>query len=204
MSRARRLWIVLVANLALVGALIGIGAAAHSLGLWAEGADDLADAAAIGVALLAMRLQGATNRRPNGAPKATRYAALINASWLLLLTLLVAAGAIERLASGVHQVRGLPVLIASAIAAATMGAGALVLGGDPDDEDEASKLSMRAVLVDTAGDAAAAAGVAAAGGVIVATGGQFWLDPAVALLISLVVGYHALRLLAQVRSALRT
>lgn len=206
MSRGARLWIVLVANLALVGALISVGAAAHSLGLWAEGADDLADAAAIGVALLAMRLQGPSTRRPNGAPKATRYAALINASWLLLLALLVAAGALDRLASGVHQVRGLPVLIASAITALTLGAGALVLGGDLEgrDEDDDGNLSMRAVLVDTAGDAAAAAGVAAAGGVIVATGGQYWLDPAVALLISVVVAYHALRLIARIHLALRS
>lgn len=206
MSRATRLFIVLAANLALVGALIGIGAAAHSLGLWAEGVDDLADAAAIGVALLAMRLQRASTRRTNGVSKATRYAALVNAGWLLLLTTLVAAGALDRLVSGVHRVRGLPVLIASAVAALTMGAGALVLGGDLDDEDEddGGTLSMRAVLLDTAGDAAAAAGVAGAGGVIVATGGQYWLDPAVALLISVVVGYHALRLLGKVRSALRT
>ncbi|MDA8295369.1 MAG: cation diffusion facilitator family transporter [Actinomycetota bacterium] len=207
MSRAARLFTVLAANLALVGALVGIGAAAHSLGLWAEGIDDLADAAAIGVALLAMRLQRASTRRPNGVSKATRYAALVNAGWLLVLTALVAAGALDRLVSGAHRVRGLPVLIASAVAALTMGAGALVLGGDLDDEDDedaGGKLSMRAVLLDTVGDAAAAAGVAGAGGVIVATGGQYWLDPAVALLISVVVGYHALRLLGKVRSALRT
>jgi hypothetical protein len=41
MSRTARLWAVLVANLALVGALIGVGITAHSLGVWAEGADYL-------------------------------------------------------------------------------------------------------------------------------------------------------------------
>jgi cobalt-zinc-cadmium efflux system protein len=58
------------------------------------------------------------------------------------------------------------------------------------------------VLLDTIADAAAAAGVAAAGAVIYASHGLFWLDPAVALTIALVVGYHATRLLFQIRTAL--
>lgn len=66
MSRSARLWAVLVANLALVGALIGVGLAAHSLGVWAEGADYLADAAAIAVSLVAIRL--ARHRHPPGRP----------------------------------------------------------------------------------------------------------------------------------------
>jgi divalent metal cation (Fe/Co/Zn/Cd) transporter len=55
----------------------------------------------------------------------------------------------------------------------------------------------------TAADAAAAAGVAVAGAVILATGGLFWLDPAVAFVIALVVGYHAVRLLGVITTALR-
>ncbi len=80
--------------------------------------------------------------------------------------------------------------------------GALILGGDLDDDDE--DLNMRAVLLDTAGDAAAAAGVAMAGAIMLAAGGWFWLDPAVALLIATVVSFHAIRLLRQVIAALRT
>lgn len=205
MTRRARLWIVLLANLSLVGALLGVGVAAHSVGVWAEGADYLADAAAIGVALLAMRLEAPTAQRPGGFPKATRYAALLNAGWLLLLTVLVAAGALDRLVTGVHRVQGLPVLVVSAVAATTMVAGALLLGGevDDDDDDAGGQLSMRAVLLDTAGDAAAAAGVAAAGAVIFATDGNYWLDPVVAIVISLVVGFHALRLVGRIRAALR-
>jgi cobalt-zinc-cadmium efflux system protein len=83
--------------------------------------------------------------------------------------------------------------------------GALMLGGDVDDLDDEDdgNLNMRAVLLDTAADAAAAAGVAAAGGVILATGGLFWIDPAVAFVIALVVGYHAVRLLVVITAALR-
>jgi divalent metal cation (Fe/Co/Zn/Cd) transporter len=52
-------------------------------------------------------------------------------------------------------------------------------------------------------DAVAAGGVAASGGVILATGRLFWLDPAVALLIAVVVGYHAVQLLRAITAALR-
>lgn len=206
-TRTARLWAVLVANLCLVGALVAVGVTAHSVGVWAEGADYLADAAAIGVALLALRLEAGAHSRTQGRSKATRYAALVNAGWLLILTVLVAAGSIDRLAAGTPQVRGLPVLVVSGVAAAVMLAGALLLGGDIDDDDDhddGGNLSIRAVLLDTAADAAAAAGVATAGGIILATGGLYWLDPAVALLISLVVAIQALRLLVRIRLALQT
>ncbi len=200
MSRAARLWAVLIANLALVGALIAVGLSAHSLGVWADGVDYLADAAAIGVSLLAIALTRRlpTPKRPNGYPRATRNAALVNAGWLLVLSVLVAAAAAERLATGVHQVHGLPVLVVSGVAAIVMLGGALLLGGDIDNDGADGDLNMRAVLLDTAADAAAAAGVAVTGGIIYAIHGLYWLDPAVAVAIAVVVGYHATRLLVRI------
>ncbi len=198
MTRAGRLYFVLFLNLSLVVALVAVGITAHSVGVWAEGVDYLADAAGIGVALMALRLEGPTRRRPAGRPGATRYAALLNASWLLVLSLLVAADSALRLASGTGRVHGLPVMVSSAVAAVVMVVGTVVLGGDVDDGDDAS-LSVRAVALDTAGDAAAAGGVAIAGAVIFASGGLFWLDPAVALTVSVVVAGQALRLLRRLR-----
>lgn len=198
---------VLVLNLLLVGSLLVVGWAAHSLGVLAEGVDYLADAAAIGVSLLALHLshRPPTARRPHGYPRAGAVAALVNAGWLLILTVLVVAGGADRLISGTGPVHGLPVLLVSAAAAAVMVIGALILrgdDGDPADRDGGGDLSMRAVLLDTAGDAAAAAGVAVTGAVILATGRLDWLDPAVALLIAVVIGYHAVRLLRDVKEAL--
>ena len=57
---------------------------------------------------------------------------------------------------------------------------------------------MRVVLIDTAADAAAAAGVAITVVVIFATGGYYWLDPTVALVISVVVGYQAIEIVRQI------
>jgi cobalt-zinc-cadmium efflux system protein len=205
--------VVLILNLALVAGLVTAGVGAHSLAVLAAGGDYLLDAAAVGVAVLAIRLSArpASHGRRAGRPNATSIAALVNAGWLLMLELLVAGAAADRLATRTPVVEGLPVLVVSGIAAVVMAAGALVLHGDKDDSaddgvDEAGgrDLSIAAVLLDTIADAAAAAGVAATGAIILATGGWYWLDPAVALAIAVVVAWHALSLIRKVLSQLRS
>ena len=205
MTRKQRLTVVLLLNLALVAGLVVAGLTAHSLAVLAAGSDYLLDAAAVGVALLAIRLSArpASAARPLGYPNATRVAALVNAGWLLVLEVVVAVAAVDRLARGTPAVHGLPVLVASGIAALVMTAGALVLRADEDDDDGEPgerNVSVAAVLLDTIADAAAAAGAALAGGIILATGGWYWLDPAVALAIAVVVGYHAVALIRKVLS----
>ena len=200
MSRTQRLLVVLVLNLALVAGLVAVGVTAHSLAVLAAGGDYLLDAAGVGVALLAIRLSA---RRAGSGPRpsslnASSVAALINSGWLLVLEVLVAAAAIDRLITGTPRVDGLPVLVVSGIAALAMAGGALVLrgdGADQEDETDERDLSVAAVLLDTIADAAAAAGVAATGAIILATGGWYWLDPAVALAIAVVVSYHAFALI---------
>lgn len=203
MSRTQRLVIVFMLNLGLVAALVTVGITAHSLAVLAEGSDYLLDAAGVGVALLAIRLSA----RPAGRarPAATDVAALVNCGWLLVLEVLVVGAAAWRLITRTPQVHGLPVLIVSGVAALTMTAGALVLRADAGDADaDGRDLSVAAVLLDTIADAIAAAGVAATGGIILATGGWYWLDPAVALIIAVVIAYHALALLRKVLGRLRS
>jgi cobalt-zinc-cadmium efflux system protein len=208
MSRTQRLLVVLVLNLALVACLVVTGVAAHSLAVLAAGGDYLLDAAGVGVALLAIRLSA---RRAGSGPRegslnASSVAALINSGWLLALEVLVSAAAIDRLITGTPHVDGLPVLVVSSIAALAMAGGALVLRGnsaDQEDESDEHDLSVAAVLLDTIADAAAAAGVAAAGAIILATGGWYWLDPAVALAIAVVVSYHAFALIRKAVTRLR-
>ena len=205
MSREKRLTVVLLLNLLLVAALVIVGVAARSLVVLAAGADYLADASAIGVSLFAIWLsrRPPSPAHPGGYPDATNVAALVNAGWLLILNILIAGAAIRRLISGAPHVEGLPVLIVSAVAAVAMLAGALILGGDPGDDDGSEDLNVKAVLLDTAADAAAAAGVAVSGAVILAAGGWYWLDPAVALGIAVVVGYGALSLARRVVAAIK-
>ncbi|HET9972698.1 MAG TPA: cation diffusion facilitator family transporter [Streptosporangiaceae bacterium] len=199
MSRSQRLAVVFALNFGLVIALVTIGVSAHSLAVLAEGGDYLLDAAGAALALLAIRLAARTPGRP-GRPAVTDLAALVNCGWLLLLEVFVAAAAADRLITRTPAVHGLPVLVVSGVAALAMTAGVLVLRADDAgaDDDGRRDLSVAAVMLDTVADAAAAAGVAATGGIILATGGWYWLDPAVALVIAVIVGYHALALLRKV------
>lgn len=201
----QRLTAVLLLNLALIAALVIVGLTAHSLAVFAAGADYLADAGAIGVSLLAIWLarQPPSRARPYGYPNATNIAAFVNAGWLLVLNFAIAVAAIQRLATGTRRLEGLPVLIASAVAAGVMIVGAVILARDPSDGNGGEELNVKAVLLDTTADAATAAGLAASGAVILIVGGWYWLDPAVALVIAVIVGYHAARLVRKAAAAIR-
>jgi len=207
MSRAQRLFVVLMLNVSLVVGLVAVGIGAHSLGVLAEGGDYLLDAAGAGLALLAIRLSArrAGRRRPWSSLSTTGAAALVNSGWLLVLEVLVAVAAADRLATRTPEVNGLTVLVASGIAALVMTAGAFVLRGDDDDRPGQERdLSVAAVLLGTIADAAAAAGVAAAGAIILAVGGWYWLDPAVALAVAVLVAYHAVKLIRKILSRPRS
>jgi cobalt-zinc-cadmium efflux system protein len=195
MTQARRLLIVLGLNLLMVGGLVVVGLLTRSLGVLAAAADYIADSTAIGLGLVAIALR----TRSGGQSRATTVVAGINAAALLVITLVVSVEAVRRISGRAPHLDGLPVLVVSAIATVVMVAGALVLGGDHDGD-----LHMRSVVLDTVADAVSAAAVAVTGAVIYWTDRWYWLDSAVALVIGLVVSYHAVRLLVDVRRALRT
>jgi cobalt-zinc-cadmium efflux system protein len=184
----KRLGLVLVINVVMILGLVSVGLAAGSLGVLASGADYLGDALGTGLSLAALRV----SRHPHGHPRATSYAALVNASLLVLVTMAVIVEAVYRLSTGAPSIDGLPIVLVSIVAAAAMIACALILG-DVDDD-----LNMQSVMLDTVADAAAALGVAVSGAVILVAGELFWLDSVVALVIAVVIGYHAVRLLRSV------
>ena len=193
MSQDARLGLVLVINLAMVLALLLVGLLAHSLGVLASGADYLGDALGTGLSLVALRI----SRHKHGHPRATSYAALANSSFLLVVTLAVVVEAVRRLSTGAPSIHGVPVVIVSVVAAVAMIACAFILGNVEGD------LNMESVMLDTVADAAAAIGVAVSAAVILITNGTYWLDSVVALLIAVVVGYHAIRLMLRVLARLR-
>jgi cobalt-zinc-cadmium efflux system protein len=126
--------------------------------------------------------------------------AAINGTALLVVTLLVVLEAVRRLLHGTPQIHGLPVLVVSAVTTAVMVLGVLVLGREAGQED----LHMRSVLIDTVSDALTSAAVAVGGLIIFLKQGMYWLDSALAIVIGLVVGVTAVRLLRDVARALRT
>ena len=82
----------------------------------------------------------------------------------------------------------------------TVFVGVFVLGTGAGRED----LHMRSVLLDTVSDALASAAVAVSGLVIYLTGRFQWLDSALSVAISLIVGAGAVQLMRDVVRSLRT
>lgn len=197
-SQRRRLTIVLVMNAALIAVLVVVGIVANSMSVLAAAGDTVGDCLGLMLGLIAVALRD----RDPGHPHAQRpiaLAALVNAILLTAVTVSVVIESVARLAEGPPPVSGLPVIVVSVITMLVMLAGAVVLGRSAAAED----LHMRSVLLDALADAGAAAGVAVAGAVILATEGLYWLDPVLALAISVVIAVAAVRLMVKAVAAFR-
>jgi cobalt-zinc-cadmium efflux system protein len=197
-SQQTRLAVAAGFNVAIVVAQVVAGVVAHSLGLLADAAHNLTDAAAVVLALVALRLA----RR---APSATRtfgghrwpvLAAQANAASVLVVSLFVAVEAVRRLVTPA-PVSGGPVVVVALIAAVGNLVGALVLA-DAHHHD----LNTRAVLLHLVSDAAVSIAVAVAGAVILVTGEWWRLDPAVSLVICVVITVQAFGLLREASEVL--
>jgi cobalt-zinc-cadmium efflux system protein len=197
-SQSRRLAIVLALNLVLIGGLVTVGIVAGSVGVLAAAGDTLADSVALALGLVAVALRDRDPAHPR-ANRPIAVVALINAAILIAVTFGVTVEAIVRLREGSPAVLGLPMAVVSLVTLAVMIAGALVLGLSAHRED----IHMKSVLLDTLADAVAAAGVLLAGTIIWLTGGLYWLDPVIALVLAAVIGYAGTRLAIQAVAALR-
>jgi cobalt-zinc-cadmium efflux system protein len=142
-----------------------------------------------------MARRSPTVQRSFGYHRSTILAAQANAAAILIVSGVIVVEAIRRLQDP-PTVHGGIVLVVAGIAAVVNGVAALVLAGDHHD------LNMRAVMLDTVGDAAANAGVALAGAVILITASYEWLDPAVSIVIAVVIAARAVRLLLQTADVL--
>lgn len=197
-SQRRRLSIVLALNITLVLGLVTVGLMANSVSVLAAAADTVGDCLGLILGLFAVALRDRDPSHPH-AQRPIAAAALVNSCLLTVVTLSVAVEATTRLIEGSPPVEALPVILVSLVTLVVMLAGAVVLGRSAADED----LHMRSVLLDALADAAAAAGVALAGTIILLTGGLYWLDPVVALLIAAIIAVAAVRLMLKAVAALR-
>lgn len=198
-SRRRRLVVVLVAEAALVVVLVLAGLAAGSVAVLAAAVDAAGDTAALVVSIVAVTLgERAVGERARNRPIAV--AALVNGSGLVAVTAVVAIDAIRRLIAGAPEVYG-PAMVGAGVVTVLVLVGCAVVLHDVADDD----VHLRAVFLDTLADAGAAAGVAVSGTVLAGAPRLAWLDPAVALAISVVVLIAAAPLVRDaVRSLQRT
>ncbi|NEN07729.1 cation transporter [Diaminobutyricibacter tongyongensis] len=197
-SQRSRILIVLGLNAALIVGLVVAGVLAHSVSVLAAAGDTIADCFALVLGLIAIALRDRNPDRPN-AQRPIVAAALVNATLLLIVTATVAIEAVSRLREGSPPVEGLPMVIVSVITVLVMLAGAFVLGRSAADED----LHMRSVLIDALADAAAAAAIAVAGAIILVTDSFYWLDPVLALGVSVLIAIAGIQLIVKAIAALR-
>jgi cobalt-zinc-cadmium efflux system protein len=205
--KERRLRIALGLNVAIVAVQVVVGVIAASLGLLADAAHNVTDVAAIVVSLIAVRF---TRRKANasrsfGYHRGTILAAQANAAGILIVCVVVGIEAIRRLSDPQPVAGGLVLVVALIAAAANFGAAAAL--GDAghshgahdsdgaDQSGDAQDLNMRSALLHMISDGAVSVGVALAGLVILVTGGWYWLDPGVSLVISAAIGVQGWRLL---------
>ena len=116
------------------------------------------------------------------------------------MTIWVLVESAQRLVHGNPEIHGLPVFIIAAVSTLAMFVGAFILGRGAGNED----LHMRSVLLDTISDGLSAAAVSVVGGIIYFTGGLYWLDSATAILVGIVIGFGAVRLLRDVVKSLKS
>jgi cobalt-zinc-cadmium efflux system protein len=190
MSRPARLGASLVINLLLTAGLLLAGRAAHSTGLVADAGHNLTDAMALVLALLAILIarRPPSDRRSYGYDRATILAALANGVVLVLVTVTIAALAIERLLHP-RPIEGGIVLVAASLSAAANIAVVLLLLEDRRD------LNVRSAAVHAVGDALSALVVALAGLIALVASGPVALrvDPIASLIVACFIVVEGIR-----------
>jgi cobalt-zinc-cadmium efflux system protein len=188
----RRLWIALAINVAmLVAEAIG-GLITGSLALLADAGHVLSDVGAIGLGLLAGGLAALPGgpRRTFGYQRTEVIAALVNGIALVVIAVLVAVAAIDRLGDA-PEVEGIGVVALGVFGLAGNVVATWVLA-----RGQRQDLNLEGVLRHSVADALGSVGVIVSGTVILATGWDA-IDPLVSLAIAALILASSVRLIAE-------
>lgn len=189
-SRAFIIGIVL--NSAFVLIEFGMGLYTNSMALLSDAGHNLSDVASLGLALFALQISKskATEKFTYGYHKSTILASLVNA-----VILLIAVGSIgwESVQRFMHPVatQGSVISIVAGIGIVVNTVSALLFF-----RDRKSDINVRGAYLHLAVDALVSAGVVVAGIIITYTG-LTWIDPAISLIIMVVVTVSTWQLLAE-------
>lgn len=169
-------------NLAYVAVEAGFGLAIDSLALLADAGHNLSDVLSLLLAWGAVWLarRAPTTRRSYGFRRITVLASFTSGVLLLLTMGAIAWEAIERL-NDPRPVNGGVMMVVAAVGVIINTATALLFM-----RDRKHDLNIRGAFLHMAADAAISLGVVVAGGLILLTG-WLWLDPAISLLVVLVI-----------------
>lgn len=169
-------------NIVIVVLQVVYGFLSHSIALIADAGHNLTDVLSLLLALGAnvLAARPPTQKRTYGYRRTTILAALLNAAILLVTTGAILFAAIERLRNPVPVDGGVVSIVAGIGIVLNAASAWLFARGRKGD------LNVKAAFLHMAGDAAVSAGVVLAGIIIVATG-ALWVDPAMSIIISIVI-----------------
>lgn len=183
----------LIVNVVFVVAEAWIGFVSHSLGLVSDAGHNLSDVLGIALAMLAFWLE---RRKTAGCRSVSRWVTVINALLLLVAVVLIVV-------EGVHRLNNREA-IDGAVMMYTAGAGILVNGFTAWllMRGRQADVNVRAAYLHAASDTLVSVGVVVSGLLIALTGWTV-IDALVSLLISIVIGVPALKLLVESLHRLR-
>jgi len=191
-AQGRLVWaLIITAGFVVFEALAGWKA--NSLALLTDAVHNLSDVLALGLSWYAMRLtaQPAHAAKTFGYHRAGILAALANSAGLVVVALYVLYDAYGRLQSPAPVQADILIGVGGAALLVNAFTAWLVHHGSHDD------LNMRSAFLHLLGDVVSTLGAIAAGVAIHYTG-LYWLDPAVSILIALLILWNAKGLLAEV------
>ncbi len=168
-----------------------VGLNIHSLSLLSDAGHNLADVASLAMALVAIRLLRvrATEKYTYGFKKTTILVALLNAAILLLSVGAIGYEALHRLMSPELALPGKTISLVAAIGIAINGLTAMLFF-----RNKESDLNVRGAFLHLLSDAIVSAGLVVGGFVIYYTG-LTWIDPALSLIIAVIILYSTWQLL---------
>lgn len=178
-------------NLGFVVVEAVFGFTANSMALLADAGHNFADVLGLVVAWVGgmMAQSGSSPRFTYGLKKASILAALINALFLLVAVGAIGAEAVRRLLHPASTQGGI-VMVVAAIGILVNGATALLFSRGHHD------INIRGAFLHMAGDAAVSVAVVIAGLLILWTG-QRWIDPAMSLIVAVVILWGSVGLLKE-------
>jgi cobalt-zinc-cadmium efflux system protein len=178
-------------NLGFVVVEGAFGVLGHSMALLADAGHNFSDVIGLVAAWTASVLgkREPTARYTYGLRGSSILAALLNAIILLIAVGGIAVEAIHRLTAP-EPVAGMTMIVVAGVGIVINGISAWMLGGHGHQHD----LNVRSAFIHMLGDVAVSVGVVASGALILATN-WLWLDPAVSLVISIVIVLGTWRLL---------
>ncbi len=179
-------------NIAFVAVEVGYGLGAHSLSLVADAGHNLGDVLGLVVAWVATVLarRTPTKHRTYGMRRSSILAALGNAILLLITVGGIGVEAVSRLMHPQTVAATTMIWVAAAGIVINGATAALFISGHKHD------LNLRAAFAHFLADAVVSVGVVLAGVVILFTG-WLWLDPAVSLVLAVVITVGTWHLLTQ-------